>query len=87
MPQGLVLPPLLFNIYAKPPGNTMKYMGSNASHYVDDMKLYVCFPPHADGTLPNLSVLKARVAWLAEAEVRRDRSDAGWKWEMLQTMS
>lgn len=44
MPQGSILPPLLFNIYAKPPGNMMKYTGSNASHYVDGMQLYVSFP-------------------------------------------
>lgn len=30
------------------------------------------FPPHADSTLPKLVVLKARVALLAEAEVRKD---------------
>lgn len=62
MPQGSILQPLLFNIYAKPSGNMMKYLGSNASHYIDDMQLYVSFSPHADSTLPNLTVLKARVA-------------------------
>ena len=76
-----------FNIYAKPPGNMMKYMGSNASHYVDNMQLHISFPPHADGTLPDRSMLKATVARLSEAEVRRDSSKPGWKWETLQTMS
>lgn len=31
-------------------------------------------------------VLKARAAWLAEAE-GRDSSEAGWKWETLQSTS
>lgn len=63
MPQGSILPPLLFNIYAKPLENMMKNIGSKASHYVDDTQLYVSFPLlHADCCLPDFSVLKARVA-------------------------
>lgn len=45
VPQGSILQPFLFNIYAKPSGNMMKYLGSNASHYIDDMQLYVSFSP------------------------------------------
>lgn len=100
MPQGSLLQPLLFNIYAKPSGILMKYLGSNASHYIDDIQLYVSFTPLCWQHSPKPCSVESKVS-IAGRGWSQKISEWGWleegsitnyaltllMWTILQTQS
>lgn len=100
VPQGSILQPFLFNIYAKPSGNMMKYLGSNASHYIDDMQLYVSFSPSCWQHSPRPHSVESKGS-IAGRGWSQERLEWGWQeagsitnyaqtllmWTILQTQS
>ena len=43
VPQGLILPPMLFNICMKPLGEVIRRFGLRSQQYADDTQLYLSF--------------------------------------------
>ena len=53
VPQGLIISPMLFNIYMRPLGGVIWVCGALCHQYADDTQLYISFLPTAgDASCP-----------------------------------
>ena len=69
--QGLIISPMLFNIYMRPLGGVIRGCGASCHQYTDDTQLYISFSPTTLDAVPSLQhCLEAVLQWVQKNGLR-----------------
>ena len=70
VPQGLIISPILFNIYMRLLRGIIRGCGASCHQYADDTQLYISLPTASDAVLSLQRCLGAVLQWMQENGLR-----------------